>query len=127
MAIEAEYYRRARHACRWEYLGVEEITESDAVNSWFSPSTVEVAQSDDGTYANVFIENRGHRGVWGSVYKDGQWERVDTKMPLLLLPGQTIELWKGNLSMDLYFASADANVHSDRYDQGGMRSNQIQE
>lgn len=129
MAIEAEYYRKVRHKChQWFYLGVEEITEGDAVNSWFSPSTVEVAQSEDGTYANVFVESKGHRGVGASLFKDGQWERVDTSMPLLLLPGQIIELWRGDLSMDLYFAPADINMHSEkRHDMGGMHSNQIQE
>lgn len=128
MAIEAEYYRRVRHKCReWRYLGVEEITERDAENTWFDPSKVGVGQSEDGTYANVFIENKGHRGVGASLLKDGEWERVDTRMPLLLLPGQTLELWRGDLSMNLRFLPIDANMHSERNDFDGMRSNQIQE
>lgn len=107
MAIEAEYYRWGRRKCEWVYRGVEEVTEADTVNHYFSPVTLEMAtdKDDSGELANIIVGNDKFNSIRATLWRSGTGEDVNTAFPILLVPGDILSLNTNFLKMDLSFAN----------------------
>lgn len=103
MEIVANYYQRNRRNCNWKNVGSEVVGISDDVIELFRPTNIRVLFSKDKKISNVCIENDPDRmlGV-RLITDDNQDERIShTGDPILLLPGQTLQLTKGMWSVDL--------------------------
>lgn len=105
MAIEAEYYRWGRRNCGWNYLGVEEVVESDGVNHYFSPTILELTAYADnnGPFANIKVKGEESGKVWATLWRDGVGKDISTNSPILLVPGEILTIRDFRKLMNLSF------------------------
>lgn len=102
MLIEAKYYRKNRHNCNWD-MKWEELFEGNMRLGTFEPIVVESIHSIGDDILNIIISNDPERQLFVRRFDEekGVEEINDTSIPILLFPGQILELTKETWSVDL--------------------------
>lgn len=115
MIIEAEYYRKNRHNCNWDMKG-SEMFEKDMRLGTFDPIVVESIHANGDEISNILISNDPKRQLFVRLFDEerGVEEISDTSMPILLLPGQVLELTRGNWSVDLIGQPSEVTARSEQ-------------
>lgn len=103
MEMEANYFRKDRHYCgKWNNIGFESFRpDSDNDMLLFEPSIVKFYYDIDEGISNVVVENDPLGNISAFLKNRKEFGVLNTRMPIVLLDGQVLELTSGNFSVDL--------------------------
>lgn len=101
MAVEVDHYIKSRHNCNWNNIGLVVLnSKSDGGLGFFHPAKIEVSQNEDESGAVIFGSNVDRVKIR---YKsdEGLYITGPLEFPVVLEPGEVVEIYSHNKSVDL--------------------------